>query len=94
MGFDEDLGMARPMPAPPSALKISLSGKNLMVLCNADVREVRLFDVNYREVLLWSGSTQSVTLNLSALPSGVYFARVRAGEDAKLSKTMAFPLFQ
>ncbi|SHK64432.1 Por secretion system C-terminal sorting domain-containing protein [Fibrobacter intestinalis] len=94
VGFDEDLGMARPMPAPPSALKISLSGKNLMVLCNADVREVRLFDVNHREVLLWSGSTQSVTLNLSALPSGVYFARVRAGKDAKLSKTMAFPLFQ
>ena len=70
----------KPVTAPEPNLNVALAGERLEAVSSGDIREIRLFDVNNRETLRWSGSARRVSLDISALKPGVYAVRAVTGQ--------------
>jgi hypothetical protein len=66
--------------APALNLNVTLAGNSLETVSSGDIREIRLFDVNNREILRWNGSARRVSLDISALKPGVYVIRAVSGQ--------------
>ena len=69
----------KPVAAPVPNLNVALAGNSLEAVSSADIREIRLFDVNNRETLRWNGNARRVSLDISALKPGVYAVRAVSG---------------
>ena len=86
MGIGEKFGpsdtteVVKPVAAPALNLNVALAGNSLEAVASGDIREIRLFDVNNRETLRWNGNARRVSLDISALKSGVYVVRAVSGQ--------------
>ena len=72
----------------PEAATVSLVGGTLQVGAECPIREIRLLDLQNREVLSWQGNTPNVTLEVSSLQGGVYVVRL-ATAQGKIAKIFA-----
>ena len=70
----------------PEAATVSFVGGTLQVGAESPIREIRLLDLQNREVLSWQGNTPNVTLEVSSLQGGVYVVRLTTaqGKTAKI----------
>ena len=72
----------------PQPVALNLVGGTLQVGAETPIREIRLLDLQNREVLSWQGNATSVSLEMSQLRGGVYVVRL-VTTQGKMAKILA-----